>query len=93
MIKKNIWNLSLPAHNIFLIYVYFIFTKIGNKVDTVNEENERKSKDFQEVQRKLTDYYKFVAELKSDNLRLSTEKSAAEQLLEEVRGKSVSRKK
>ena len=38
-----------------------------------------------EVQRKLNDYYKFVAELKSDNLRLSTEKSAAEQVLEEVR--------
>ena len=37
------------------------------------------------MQRKLNDYYKLVAELKSDNLRLSTEKSAAEQLLEEVK--------
>ena len=74
------------------LYLFYFHKKIGNKVETVNEENERKSKDFQEVQRKLTDYYKFVAELKSDNLRLSTEKSAAEQLLEEVRGDSISRK-
>ena len=68
-----------------LDYRFALLFIAGNKVDITTEENEKKSKDLADVQRKLNDYYKLVAELKSDNLRLSTEKSAAEQLLEEVK--------
>ena len=59
--------------------------RLGCKVDLVNEENEKKAKDLTELQQKLNENYRMVAELSSDNLRLSTEKAAAEQLLEEVK--------
>ena len=59
--------------------------RLGCKVDLVNEENDKKAKDLTELQQKLNENYRMVAELSSDNLRLSTEKAAAEQLLEEVK--------
>ena len=46
---------------------------------------EKKSKDIGELHQKLNENYRLVAELSSDNLRLSTEKAAAEQLLDEVK--------
>ena len=51
----------------------------------VSEENEKKTRDVTDLQQKLNENYRMVAELSSDNLRLSTEKAAAEQLLEEVK--------
>ena len=59
--------------------------RLGCKVELLNEENEKKSKDLTELSQKLNENYRMVAELSSDNLRLSTEKAAAEQLLEEVK--------
>lgn len=59
--------------------------RLGCKVELLNEEAEKKSKDLTELSQKLNENYRMVAELSSDNLRLSTEKAAAEQLLDEVK--------
>ncbi len=58
---------------------------LGAKVDSTTEDVDKKSKELQELHVKLNENYKLVAELSSDNLRLSTEKAAAEQLLDEVK--------
>jgi len=58
---------------------------LGAKVESTTDEAERKSKDVAELHLKLNENYRLVAELSSDNLRLSTEKAAAEELLDEVK--------
>lgn len=58
---------------------------LGAKIEATTDEAERKSRDLAELHQKLNENYRLVAELSSDNLRLATEKAAAEQLLEEVK--------
>ena len=54
-------------------------------MEATTEETDKKSRDIAELHQKLNENYRLVAELSSDNLRLSTEKAAAEQLVEEVK--------
>lgn len=58
---------------------------LGAKIECATEEAEKKTRDLAELHLKLNENYRLVAELSSDNLRLSTEKAAAEQLLDEVK--------
>lgn len=58
---------------------------LGAKIESATDEAERKTRDLAELHLKLNENYRLVAELSSDNLRLSTEKAAAEQLLDEVK--------
>ena len=51
----------------------------------LNIQSCKKNKTCQELQTKLNDNYKLVAELSAENLKLSNEKLRMEQLVDEVR--------
>lgn len=75
---------NLGEKNLLISQLEEAVKHLGAKVESTSDEVERKSRDLAELHQKMNENYRLVAELSSDNLRLSTEKAAAEQLLDEI---------
>ena len=76
---------TLTEKNLHISQLEDAVKHLGAKIESATEETEKKSRDLSELHLKLNENYRLVAQLSSDNLRLSTEKAAAEQLLDEVK--------
>ncbi len=80
--RLNRSSMSLKDKNLHIGQLEEAVKLMGNKIELLEVEADKKAT---ELAMKLNENYRLVAELSSDNLRLSTEKAAAEQLLDEVK--------
>ena len=62
-----------------------ITENIKTELEITRDDLNRKTKDLQDVQVKINDNYKLVAELSNENLKLTGEKLRAEEMLEDVK--------
>lgn len=62
-----------------------ITENIKTELEITRDDLNRKTKDLQDVQVKINDNYKLVAELSNENLKLTGEKLRAEEMLEDIK--------